>query len=94
MKLSQFSEEMKDKRGQFQQSEQSGGQEEDIRKKYEELKDLSSDDLSKRLFEEVANAKRLGTFDYATLAHSIDNMRAFLPNETYENMKRLLETLR
>ena len=69
-------------------------QEEKMRRAYDELKDLNSDELSMRLFEEVKKQKENGTFDYISLSNSVERMRMFLPKQTYENMKMMLEKLK
>lgn len=67
---------------------------EDIVKKYNELKDLSSDELSKRLIDEVARQKNDGTFDYNKLLTTIESMRGMIPQQTYINMKRIIENFK
>lgn len=66
----------------------------DIKQTYEELKGLGEDELSQKLFEEVKKQKQEGTFDYEGLAKNLEMMKAFLPNETYLNMKNLLEKIK
>ena len=69
-------------------------QPEDLMSKYNQLKDLPQDELTKRLFEEVARQKSEGTFNYSQLKTMLENIKGMLPNETYQNMQRILETLK
>jgi len=66
----------------------------DIKETYEELKDLNSDELSQKLFEEVKKQKEEGVFDYEGLSANLELMKAFLPKNTYENMKNMLEKIK
>ncbi len=66
----------------------------DLQNIYNHYKDMSQDDLSKELFSEVARQKSQGTFDYNRLNFMIDSIRPSLTNEQYENMKRMLDSLK
>lgn len=68
--------------------------EKDIMDKYNQYKDLSSDQLSQELFKEVARQKANGTFDYQRLESMLDSIKGSLSEENYQNMKRILESLR
>lgn len=68
--------------------------EKDIKETYEELKDLNSDELSQKLFEEVKKQKEEGVFDYEGLSANLELMKTFLPKNTYENMKNMLEKIK
>ena len=61
---------------------------------YNQLKNLSSDELSKRLFEEVAKQKQQGTFNYDMLISSIESIKGMIPQKTYQNLKSLVESLK
>lgn len=61
---------------------------------YNELKDMNSDQLTNKLFQEVASQKASGKFDYNMLNDSVERIRNYLPPETYENIKRILITLK
>lgn len=67
---------------------------EDMMKQYEELKSMDNNQLTARLFEEVARQKEEGTFDYASLAQSVENIKGYLPQSTYQNIKNMLDNLR
>lgn len=68
--------------------------EQEIKDRYEKLKDLDHDSLQAKLYEEVAMQKANGTFNYELLQSSLESMRTFLPSENYQNLKRLLESIR
>ena len=68
--------------------------EKDIMDKYNQYKDLSSDQLSQELFKEVSRQKANGTFDNQRLESMLDSIKGSLSEENYQNMKRILETLR
>lgn len=89
MNLSDFTKQGPNKEDKIEKNENA-----DIMKTYEELKDMNGDQLSQRLFEEVASQKQNGTFDYDMLSSSVESIKAYLPQETYENIKRILRTLR
>lgn len=68
--------------------------EEDVKKRYEELRAMDNSQLTATLFEEVAKQKREGTFDYNSLLASVENIRGLIPQKTYNELKNLLENLR
>jgi len=68
--------------------------EEKVQATYEELKNLSNDELTSRLYNEVAKQKSNGTFDYNMLNNSVESIKGYIPTETYENIKRMLESLK
>lgn len=68
--------------------------EQKIRQAYDNLKDLDSSALASKLAEEVGRQKADGSFDFDLLSQSVEVMRAFLPADTYQNLKKLLENLR
>ena len=65
-----------------------------VNEAYEELKGLSSEELMERLTSEIRGQKLNGTFDYQTLLASIEKIREYLPSHTYENMIRIIESLK
>ncbi len=71
-----------------------GMTEEEVRKRYDELKSMDNGQLTATLFEEVAKQKREGTFDYNSLVQSVENIKGFIPQKTYNELKNLLENLR
>ena len=68
--------------------------ESDLKEKFDSYKDLSSGQLHQTLFEEVAKQKASGNFDYQALANMVESMRALLPQQDYEKVKKLLESLK
>ena len=60
--------------------------------KCENLKDIQI--LNNKLFEEVARQKQNGTFDYDALSKMIETLRGSLPENDYNNLKRILESLK
>lgn len=71
-----------------------GVSEQDLRERYDELKDLNSEELTSRLYEEVRKQKQNETFDYEGLCENIERLRMFIPAQTYENMKAMLGRLK
>ena len=65
-----------------------------IQEKYNEFKDMSKDQLNERLFTEVARQKREGSFDYASLERMVESLRGSLSESEFQNIKRLLESLK
>ena len=68
--------------------------EEQIKEKFNEYKNLSHDELSNELFKEVARQKNQGTFDYQKLNSMVESLKGALPEESFNNMKRILESLK
>lgn len=68
--------------------------EKDIMDKYNQYKDLSNDQLSQELFKEVSLQKANGTFNYRQLEGMLESLRSSLSEENYNNMKRILESLK
>ncbi len=65
-----------------------------IESSYDEMKNCSADELRARLVKEIQSQKSRGVFDYDALMSSIERIKAYLPAETYENMLRIVESLR
>ena len=68
--------------------------EEDLRKKYNQYKDMDNSQLSNELIKEVGRQKMAGTFDYDRLESMVEGLRGSLPEENYRNIKRILEGLK
>ena len=68
--------------------------EEDIREKFYAYKDMSKQELNSQLFSEVARQKANGTFDYNKLTQMVESLKGSLPEQDYNNIKRILESLR
>ena len=58
-----------------------------------EIKDLPYEDLLLQFKNEVQKQKDAGEFDYDALRTSVEAVKMFVPNETYENMRRLLDEI-
>lgn len=68
--------------------------EEDLKNKFDQYKDMSKDELNSQLFSEVARQKAQGSFDYQKLASMVENLRGALPENDFNNIKRILESLK
>ncbi len=66
----------------------------DFQEKYNQYKDMSQQELNSTLFAEVARQKQNGTFDYNALANMVETLKFSLPPQDYNNLKRLLESLK
>ena len=84
-KLSQFD---------FNGKDKENVSEKDIRRKFDEYKDMNKQQLNSQLFSEVARQKAAGTFDYDKLAEMVEGLRGSLPEQDYNNIKRILESLK
>ena len=66
----------------------------EIQDKFNTYKDMSKEELNAQLFKEVARQKHAGTFDYEGLERMVESLRGSLAPNEYENIKRLLESLK
>lgn len=69
-------------------------EEKQIENEFNELKNCSSDQLMEKLAQEVKKQKLNGQFDYEALKNSIEQIKIYLPTQTYENMLRIIESLK
>ncbi|MBP3431842.1 MAG: hypothetical protein J6K39_03205 [Clostridia bacterium] len=76
------------------QTKQASTKNMDIRQSYEELKGCSNDELFRRLTQEIQTQKANGVFDYDGICASIEKIKMYLPKETYENMIRVIDSLK
>lgn len=65
-----------------------------VSESYNELKNCSADELMQRLAKEIQSQKTSGTFDYQAIMASIEQIKPYLPTQTYENMIRIIENLK
>lgn len=65
-----------------------------LQEEYDKLKDCDSDQLMQKLSSEVAKQKENGVFDADGLLQTIESMKWYLPKQTYENMIRIVESLK
>lgn len=68
--------------------------EKDLKNNYDQLKDCSADELMQKLFQEVKMQKDRGIFDYDGLKNTIEQAKIYLPEQTYENILRIVESLK
>lgn len=66
---------------------------ETLNKRYDEIKNLPYEDLLLQFKNEVQRQKDAGEFDYDALRTSVEAVKMFVPTETYENMRRLLDEI-
>lgn len=83
MKLSEFAE----------KSQNSLDMEKDLTKQYDEMKNLSHDELLNRLREDIKRQKANGSFNYDAMLNSLNQIRAYLPNGVHENMIRIIDEI-
>ena len=67
--------------------------EEDVANLYNQYKNMSQDDLLKKLFTEVDKQKKDGTFNLKSLENAVDNISAFLTDEQIKNIKSILKQM-
>ncbi len=65
-----------------------------IKEEIDELSQCSSDELMQRLAGEIAKQKADGVFDYERLKNSIEQIKIYLPKQTYENMMDVIRTFK
>ena len=78
----------------FKQNNKEDKKQEDLMGQYNDLKDLSQDDLTRKLFEETTRQKQEGTFDYEKLSSTLNSLSMYMPKENFEKMKSILERLK
>lgn len=66
---------------------------EELSKMYDNMKDMSQDELMERLKSEIKRQKNDGSFDYDALIRSLNAIKDFLPKENYDNMIRIIDGL-
>lgn len=79
---------------QFHQNDKANLTEKDIKDKFNEYKDMNSDELHSTLLSEVAKQKNAGNFDYGSLRNMVDSLSGVLPKSDYERVVKLLESLK
>ena len=68
--------------------------EKDLMDKYNQYKELDSNQIRDELFNEVARQKANGVFDYNKLENSLDSIKGVIGEDNYQNMKKILESLK
>ena len=79
---------------QFGQKNDNKVSEKDLQCKFNEYKDMNSQDLHTTLLSEVAKQKNAGNFDYASLKNMVDSLSGVLPADDYRKVVSLLESLK
>ena len=81
---------------QFQNSNKGNenASQDEIRNKYDQYKDMSSTQLNQELLSEVARQKANGQFDYQALENMVNSLQGVLPWQDFQNIRRILETLK
>lgn len=69
-------------------------QEEELKEKYDKYKNMNKQELDAALLQEVARQKQNGSFDYNALEGMVESLRGSLPENDYNNIKRILESLK
>ena len=82
MKLSQMAQESTQKNS------------ESIKATYENYKDMSQDELMKKLTKEINKQKNNGSFDYEALKKTIEKISIYLPKQTYQNILNIIENFK
>ncbi len=67
---------------------------EELNEKFNLYKDMNKQQLNEQLMQEVARQKQAGSFDFATLSNMVESLKSVLPETDYQNVKRILESLR
>lgn len=68
--------------------------EKDLRNRFDTYKDMSKEELNSQLFSEVARQKASGSFDYEKLSTMVESLRGAISEQDYNNIKRILESLK
>ena len=92
--LSGFSEVDLKEQGNAKRTTQSSVKQEDVVKEYDKIKNLSQEEAQKLLFNEVFRQKQNGTFNFEALSAQVEGLRGYLPEKDFQNLKRMLESLR
>lgn len=70
------------------------GKEKEFEKLYDEYKDKNEDELLSELMKNVQKQKRDGTFNYDSIAKTVDGLSPFLTKEQNLKIKDILKQLR
>ncbi len=66
----------------------------DVMSEYNKIKNLSQEEATAKLYQEVFKQKQNGSFDFNNLLSQVEGLRGYLPEKDFENLKRMLNTLR
>ena len=67
---------------------------EELTDKYQTYKDMNKEELNSELLKQVNKQKSDGTFDYEKLENMVNALQGTLPQENFENIKRILQSLK
>ena len=93
MNLSEFANLHKDDIAKTSNEKSESIPEQDMVSMYENMKNMSAEDLYDALKMEVQKQKANNSFDYEGLLNSLDAIKNYLPQESYENMIRIIDEL-
>ena len=93
MNLSEFANLHKDDIAKTSNEKRESIPEQDMVSMYENMKNMSAEDLYDALKMEVQKQKANNSFDYKGLLNSLDAIKNYLPQESYENMIRIIDEL-
>lgn len=97
MKLSEFvngeNEKKEAKAKEKLESKTSNANEEELTKLYNDMKDMSEDDLMKRLADNIKEQKKRGDFDYDGLLNTLYSFKGLIPEENFDRMIRIIDEL-
>lgn len=61
---------------------------------YDKLKNISQSQATQLLFDTVKAQKQAGTFDFEGLQKQVDGFKNYLPKQDFENLQKLLNSLK
>ena len=68
--------------------------ERELKNRFDLFKNMSKDQLENELVKEVARQKGNGSFDFEGLSNMVESLRGVLPENQFNNIKRILENLK
>lgn len=80
--------------GKNHSAQQNNVSQSDLQDKFNQYKDMSKEELNSQLFKEVARQKSAGSFDYNSLEKMVQSLQGSLSPSEYQNIVRLLESLK
>ena len=69
-------------------------QKEGIENEAKSLQNMSPEELLQQFLSEVNKQKRDGTFDFEGLKATIESMKNILPEQSYSNIMKILESIK
>lgn len=65
----------------------------DVENEAKRLQNMSQDELMVQFLNEVNKQKKDGTFDIVGLKNTIERMKNFLPQQSYENIMKIVNSI-